>query len=254
MPLTQVIGFTEPYKATQQWYVGVTFACTATGSAASTQTANGRTTPCRTATGSGVGTSSSTKLLTLVRQGSSSNGTGSSATARVISRSRTATGTATGSESAYGKRSTLRTATASGTGTSSAVSFKTLFRTATGSATSSETSSAIEILPREATGSGLGFTADAAIGRKYHMFRPPTLFDGPTTLLNGDRVANRLARFYRPKERGKNVYKLVDLTYTEVDQANYDSVLKVYHGGHVHTLEDDEYEDLLAAGYGDYLT
>jgi hypothetical protein len=86
------------------------------------------------------------------------------------------------------------------------------------------------------------------------MFRPPTRFDGPTTLVGGDRIANRLARFYRPRERGRNVYQLVDESFTEVDQANYDVVLKVYHGGHVHTLTEEEYADLLAAGYAAYLT
>jgi hypothetical protein len=112
----------------------------------------------------------------------------------------------------------------------------------------------MEILYRGATGSGVGATSGDAIGYKFHMFRPPTRFDGPTTLVGGDRIANRLARFYRPRERGRNVYQLVDGSFTEVDQANYDVVLKVYHGGHVHTLSEEEYADLLAAGYAAYLT
>lgn len=112
----------------------------------------------------------------------------------------------------------------------------------------------MEILYRGAVGSGTGSTSGDAVGYKFHMFRPPTRFDGPTQLVGGDRIANRLARFYRPRERGRNVYKLVDESFTEVDQANYDVVLKVYHGGHVHTLTEEEYAELLAAGYAAYLT
>ena len=86
------------------------------------------------------------------------------------------------------------------------------------------------------------------------MFRPPTRNDVPTQLVGGDRIANRLARFYRPGLRGINVYKLTDLTFTEIDQHDYTIVEKVYHGGHVHQLTEEEYTDLLAAGYSEYLT
>jgi hypothetical protein len=254
MPLTQVIGFTESYKATQQWYVGLTFARTATGSGLGTETASGQYIRCRTATGSGSSGFDSTGLLTHIRQGSDSAGTGSSATSRVISRGRTATGSAVSSQTSYGQRSHLRTATGSGAGSASVVSFKTLFRTSSNSALSSEYASAIEIIPREATGSGLGYTSDAAVGYKFHMFRPPARNDVPTQLVGGDRIANRLARFYRPGLRGINVYKLTNATFTEVDQHDYSIVEKVYHGGHVHTLTEEEYTDLLAAGYSEYLT
>jgi hypothetical protein len=148
----------------------------------------------------------------------------------------------------------LRGATGSGIGSALTVSVKTLFRTSSNSASGSEYASAIEILPREATGSGLGYTSSNAVGYKFHMFRPPTAFDGPTTLVGGDRMANRLARFYRPRERGINVYKLVDSTFTQVDQSDYTNFTKIYHGGHIHELTEEEYADLLGAGYGAYLT
>jgi hypothetical protein len=105
-----------------------------------------------------------------------------------------------------------------------------------------------------ATGSGQGSTSGNATFYKFHMFRPPTAFDGPTTLVGGDRMANRLARFYRPRERGINVYKLVDSTFTQVDQSDYTNFTKIYHGGHIHQLTEEEYADLLGAGYGEYMT
>jgi hypothetical protein len=233
MPKTSVIGFTEPYKATQQWYVGVTFSRTATGSGIGTSTATAIELLYRTASGSGAGTQTATAIKIL---------------------SRSATGSGVSGSSSYGSKSSTRMATGSGNGTGSVTGLITRYRNATGTSSSSQYASAIEIIPRTATGSGAGATSGDASGYKFHMFRPPTRFDGPTTLVNGDRVANRLARFYRPRERGRNVYQLVDLTFTEVDQANYDVVLKVYHGGHVHELTEGEYTDLLAAGYSAYLT
>ena len=254
MPLTQVIGFTEPFKATQQFYVGLTFGRTATGSGLGTESAVGQTIPTRTATGSGVGGFDSTGLVTRVRQGSDSAGTGSSSSARIILRSRTATGSGLGTESSYGSKSSLRTASGSGTGSETASKIRTVLRTATGSGASDGTGLGIRVYLVSATGSGQGSTSGNATFYKFHMFRPPTAFDGPTTLVGGDRVANRLARFYRPRERGINVYKLVDSTFTQVDQSDYTNISKVYHGGHIHQLTEEEYADLLGAGYGAYLT
>lgn len=254
MAITQVIGFTEPYKATQQWYVGVTFSRSATGSGTGSETALWKISPCRTAIGTGVGGFDSTGLLTHIRQGSDSAGTGSSSTFRLLSRIRTASGSGSSSEVAYGSKSALRSASSSGVGSSSIVSFKTTFASAESSASGSSSSTGLRSVIKTATGEGIGSTSGDAVGYKFHMFRPPTVADVPTQLVGGDRIANRLARFFAPQSRGKNVYKLVDQTFTEVDQSNYDVIEKVYHGGHVHTLTEEEYSDLLAAGYEDYLT
>jgi hypothetical protein len=64
----------------------------------------------------------------------------------------------------------------------------------------------------------------------------------------------RLWRFYQPEARGRNVYKLSDGTYTEVDLKDEGQISKVYHGGHIIEITDQEVTDLTAAGYGAYIT
>jgi hypothetical protein len=207
----------------------------------------------RQATGSGTSTEEADPFLFLVRQATSS-GTGTSSVVFLRKHLRVAAGSGLGTDSAIRLVKSIRTATGSGFGSQTASGRLTAIRTASASGEGTASSTTMEILYRGAIGSGIGYTSSDAVGYKFHMFRPPTRFDGPTTLVGGDRIANRLARFYRPRERGRNVYQLVDESFTEVDQANYDVVLKVYHGGHVHTLSEEEYADLLAAGYAAYLT
>jgi hypothetical protein len=205
----------------------------ATGSATSSSEADPFLLLKRTASASGVGASSVTFIRNLLRVATGS-GSGSASATRLVKSLRSGTGSGVGSAVAVRHVVTIRSATAFGVGTASSVS--------------------IELLPRTATGDGTGSTSGGASFYKFHMFRPPTAFDGPTTLVGGDRVANRLARFYRPRERGINVYKLVDSTFTQVDQSDYTNISKVYHGGHIHQLTEEEYADLLGAGYGEYLT
>ena len=205
----------------------------ATGFGTSTEEADPFLLLIRQATGFGTGTSSVAFKRIHIRS-SFGGGLGTDTAVRLVKNIRTASNSGVGSQTANGRLVAIRTASASGEGTAS--------------------STTMEILYRGAVGSGTGYTEQNAVGYKFHMFRPPTRFDGPTQLVGGDRIANRLARFYRPRERGRNVYKLIDESFTEVDQANYDVVLKVYHGGHVHTLTEEEYAELLAAGYAAYLT
>lgn len=63
-----------------------------------------------------------------------------------------------------------------------------------------------------------------------------------------------LWRFFDPEPRGRNVYKLTDGSYTEVDLKDEGQIEKIYHGGHIHTLTQQEVTDLTAAGYGAYIT
>lgn len=254
MAITQVIGFTEPYVGTQQFYVGVTFSRTATGSGTSSETATRSISPVRTATGAGSSSFDATGLITHVRQGASSAGTGGSASSGYSTVYSQATGFGVGSGTADFYTLQLRDATGSGAGSSSASGYKTVYRTVESSGSGSSSSVGIRVVEVVATGSGQGSTSGSAVGYKFHMFRPPTRNDVPTQLVGGDRIANRLARFYAPGLRGVNVYKLTDLSFTEVDQHDYTVVEKVYHGGHVHTLTEEEYTDLLAAGYSEYLT
>jgi len=205
----------------------------ATGSGVSTEEADPFLFVIRTATGSGTGTSSAVFLRKHLRIATGS-GLGADSAVRLVKRLRTATGSGIGSQATTGRLVAIRTASASGEGTASSIS--------------------IELLPRTASGSGVGSTVGNAVGYKFHMFRTPTRNDVPTQLVGGDRIANRLARFYRPGLRGVNVYKLTNATFTEANQSDYSVVEKVYHGGHVHTLTEEEYTDLLAAGYSEYLT
>lgn len=254
MAITQVIGFTEPYVGTQQFYVGVTFSRTATGSGTSSETATRSISPVRTATGAGSSSFDATGLITHVRQGASSAGTGGSASSGYSTVYSQATGFGVGSGTADFYTLQLRDATGSSAGSSSASGYKTVYRTVGSSGSGGSSSVGIRVVEVVATGSGQGSTSGSAVGYKFHMFRPPTRNDVPTQLVGGDRIANRLARFYAPGLRGVNVYKLTDLSFTEVDQHDYTVVEKVYHGGHVHTLTEEEYTDLLAAGYSAYLT
>jgi hypothetical protein len=253
MPLTQVIGFTEPFKATQQFYVGLTFSRTATGSGLGTESAVGRGIPTRTATGSGVGGFDSTGLVTHVRQGADSAGTGSSSSARIILRSRTATGSGMGTESAYGAKSALRTATGSGVGSATALGLRTVFASATASGTSDGTALGIRVFTVSATGTGVGSTSESVLWSKSRIFRVPQ-----TTTYTFAKDYD-----YTPKERlmahitlpirAENLYRLSDGTYTINDPRN-NAAVRTYLGAHNIFLDDTEVAELTAAGYGAYIT
>jgi hypothetical protein len=58
-----------------------------------------------------------------------------------------------------------------------------------------------------------------------------------------------LFKFYRPEPRGRNVYKLSDGSFTEVDQSDLSNVVRLFHGGHSHYVSDVEAAELVAAGY-----
>lgn len=57
----------------------------------------------------------------------------------------------------------------------------------------------------------------------------------------------------QPGPRGRNVYKLVDGTFTENQPSDMTTVAILYHGGHEHPITASEQADLIAAGYGDYI-
>ena len=253
MALTQVIGFSEPFVATQQFYVGVTFAITATGSATGTETAIGRVIPCRTATGSGVGGFDSTGLITHVRQGTDSAGTGSSSSARIILRSRTATGSGIGSESAYGAKSSLRTATGSGAGSETATGLRTTFATATGSGSADGTATGIRVYLVSATGSGVGSTAESIIWTKSRIFRVPQTTNFAFANLFSYKLSNRLFSRLPNGVRVENLWRLPDGTYT-INDPGFGVATREYLGGHNIFLTDEEVNELTAAGYGEYIT
>ena len=81
------------------------------------------------------------------------------------------------------------------------------------------------------------------------VFRPPTdefvRYGDP--LLGG--VQARLWRFFTPEDRGRNVYKLTDGSFTEADLRDEGQIVRVYLGGHDNYVTDAEADALVAAGY-----
>ena len=67
-------------------------------------------------------------------------------------------------------------------------------------------------------------------------------------------VEHRLFRYLHPGERGRNVYKLTNNSYTEDQPGDSTTIAVTYHGGHVHTVSSAEAASLTAAGYGGYIT
>jgi hypothetical protein len=60
--------------------------------------------------------------------------------------------------------------------------------------------------------------------------------------------------YLAPAPRGKNVFKMLDGSFTEIEPHDYWNIDVIYHGGHSHVLTAAEEADLVAAGYGDYIT
>lgn len=88
---------------------------------------------------------------------------------------------------------------------------------------------------------------------KLLLFLTPSDTVAPTDWRNGS-VANRLFRYAEPTNRGKNVYKLTNGTFTQVDQRDPTVVAKIYYGGTKNFVSQQEKDELVAAGYGSYIT
>lgn len=86
------------------------------------------------------------------------------------------------------------------------------------------------------------------------IFRPPTdnlvRYADP----NGQGLAHRLFRFFSPDPRGRNVYRMLDGSYSEVDQVDVSLYTKIYFGGSENEVTAQEVSDLTAAGYGAYIS
>lgn len=81
-------------------------------------------------------------------------------------------------------------------------------------------------------------------------FRPPT----DNFVYWADNGEEGIFSYLKPWPRGRNVFKLVDGSFTEQQPMDQDSIAITYHGGHIHDITADEEADLRAAGYGDYIT
>jgi len=221
---------------------------------------NGSKTVTTTANGTGTGTSTTTSVRTVLRT-ATNNGAGTSTTTRVIIRFRTATGSGTGTSNNTIVHEHLRTGYGSGTATAAsiAVGLHTHPRTGSGTGTGTSTNTSRRLYRREASGNGT--SSGTATGLRFFVFRPPTDnfvdLTGPRywsnlTARKTTRVA--LFRFFEPGPRGRNVWKLTSGTYTENDPDQPDDFEKVYYGGHNNVVDADEKADLVAAGYGDYVS
>ena len=92
-------------------------------------------------------------------------------------------------------------------------------------------------------------------------FTPPTDnwlhlsdFDVDTPPTQEMLVSYRLLRHFQAISRGRNVYKLVNGTFTENEPADMDTVAITYLGGHQNLVSEAEAADLTAAGYGAHIS
>ena len=58
----------------------------------------------------------------------------------------------------------------------------------------------------------------------------------------------------RPGKRGRNVFKMTDGSFQESQPSDQSLIAHTYHGGHVHTVSGQEQADLVAAGYGEFIS
>jgi hypothetical protein len=250
---TGVTDFSFGFTDTPSFYKGAT-ARLATSSGLGSQTAVGVRVVLRTATGSGVGTESATYLEVLPRTATGSGGAtaGSTAVGLLVS-IRTATGNGLGSSSAVFFAGKPRTATGSGIGESTSAHRRELFRQATGSGTGTEIAFGTKVYRVSATGSGSGGQSPASFNKLF-IFRPPTDPFVRWADFGGYGIANRLFSHVVPGERGRNVYKLTDESFTENEQRDLSNVQTIYYGGSENIVTQSEKDDLISAGYGEYVT
>lgn len=86
-------------------------------------------------------------------------------------------------------------------------------------------------------------------------FQPPTEDTVSPVYLAPDKyypvppLSQKLFRHYGSRTKGRNVWKLTNGTYTEVQPLDPDTVAVIYHGGHIYVVSDAEATALTAAGY-----
>lgn len=274
--LEQLTDFTFAYVGGPRFYVGfATVPRTASGSGVGSESASSQYFRVRTATGSGTGSGSASFTEILIRSATGSGtGTTGGGTSELLIARRTATGSGTGSssvlsglalkKSAFGSGTgtqsasrvvvAIRTATGAGVGTQSNTEIMVAKRTATGSGTGSGTATAIEELPRTATGSGTGTTGAAVTWNKLFIFRPPINDSFGWAKFDDVSIEGALFRRLVRGDRAKNVYKLSNGTFTTNQPSDPSEYTVIYWGAHANFVSADEKADLIAAGYGAYVT
>lgn len=107
-------------------------------------------------------------------------------------------------------------------------------------------------MDRSASASATG--SSSATQNKLFIFYTPSTTEIRAADRFDDSIAGLLFRYAEPTYAGVNVYKLVDGTFTQVEQRDYDLISKVYWGGSKNFVSTEEKQELVAAGYGSYVT
>lgn len=81
------------------------------------------------------------------------------------------------------------------------------------------------------------------------FFTPPTAALRPFRAPRPQRQEWSLWRFYRPADAGLNLWLLDDDTVVTEQPWNDVGVVRTFHGGHIHAVNDAEAAALTAAGY-----
>lgn len=274
--LDQLTDFTFAFAGGPRFYVGFeTLLRSASAAGVGSESASGQYIRARTADGAGTsgGSAQYTEILIRTATGSGAGTTGGGTSELLIAK-RTATAAGVGSESvlsglalkksAFGSGvgagtadrlvKNLRTADGAGVGGSASVRVLVALRTATAAGTSGQSASAIEILPRTATGSGTGTTGGSVTWNKLFIFRPPVNDSFSWADRNNPVAGQFLLRKLVPGLRAKNVYKLLDGSFTTNQPAEIEDYITVYLGSHNNFVSADEKADLVSAGYGSYVT
>jgi hypothetical protein len=169
-----------------------------------------------------------------------------------LPRTATGSGQATTASVAIGLLIVIRAATGSGVSTQAAAFKRGLVRTATGSGLGTQTCVGARLATATATGSGTGTSSTTTF--KNLVFRTPATTEIAAANWRDNTVADRLFKHAQPTYAGVNVYKLTDGSYTQVEQRDYDLIEKVYWGGTLNVVSQEEKDDLVAAGYGSYVS
>lgn len=262
-----LVDFTTGFTGGPGFYRGVVVVPFAGTTGSSAGSADGTHTHRRTASASGTGTGSADRTVTSRRTGSGSGtGTGS-ADPTVISR-RTGTGSGSGTGSADGIPTSRRTGSSSGSGAGTAdrtvisrrtgsasgagtgIASTTITSIRTGSASGAGTATGVGRIRYVRTGTASGAGTATADGTKSFTFRPPNDDDFPwADYRQQSSKAHRLFGFVGQGVRARNIFKLVDGTFTNDDPLDPALVDKVYYGAHVYFVTAEEKADLVAAGY-----
>lgn len=246
-----VTDFQFSFRNTPGFYLGPTVvARTASAAGSGTESASVLHVAVRTASAQGTSAETATGERIIPRTATATGSSAQTATGQAT-RTRVASSSAVGSQTATGLHTAPRTATGVGVGGQQVSSFSTKARTANGPSTSAQVAVGVRVVQRSVTNSGLGSQTVQSV--KLLIFRTPTDTVPAADWRNGG-ISHRLFRYAQPTNRGKNIYKLTNGTFTDIDQRNPDVVSRVYYGGTINYVTQAEKDDLIAAGYGEYVT